>query len=97
MNSQSPTTVGWPPPVIEKDHFTFSLGTSAALRPGWRWKRVEASSTPMLVQSPAPALIGGLTAHMGSGAFGPLTATCGISWAPERAGAADAVAGAEVR
>ena len=90
-NSQSPTTVGWPPPVIEKAHFTFSFGMSAAARPGRRWKRVDWSSRPVEAQSPGVGVIGGLTAHIGSVPIGPVrTAIWGISAPVGRAGAAEA-------
>src|SRR4051794_18934418 len=87
MNSQSPTTVGMPPPVMAKAHLTFSLGMSALLRPGARWKRLEARSTPTLGQSAAVSRIGGGAAvHLTStpilaGAGGGPRVGAGAGWA----------------
>jgi hypothetical protein len=62
-NSQSPTTVGMPPPGMAKAHLTFRRGRSATLRPGDFWKRRDCASTPTLAQSWAVAWIGGWVAH----------------------------------
>ena len=59
MNSQSPITVGMEPPDMAKAHFTFSFGTSAALRPGLAWKRLELAWAPTLAQSLGVGWIGG--------------------------------------
>src|ERR1700761_6664573 len=71
MNSQSPITMGWPPPGIENAHLTLSLETSEARNPGFAWNLVDSSSGPSAGQSDAPALIGPFNAHTGSAPAAP--------------------------
>ena len=63
MKRRPPTTAGWEEAIGSfgnpNAHFSLSLGTSAALRPGLVWKCVLLASPPQPDQSPATILSGG--------------------------------------